>query len=389
MKKLFLSAALLLAGSLAAYGQASNGRVTTNAPTYANGSTAPLSLSTGGLLRSLSVITDGTDVALVDGSGNLSIVCSNCSGSGASDTDDSTFTAGTDVGAPIGGVVTTDDVDAGDFGIAAMTDDRALHVIVRNDDGTERTTWAATQSGTWDEVGINDSGNSITVDGTVTVTDGAGALNTIIDSGSVTVSDGAGALNVIVDSITAGDNDIGNVDLEIAGTVVATSNGAVSAQTLRVANASDNSAIPLWGHGATAAAVPANAVAIGTRADGGLAAGTAALTTPISCTDSVAIDGAASGNTELVALTASETIYVCGYSVIAAGTVNFQLIYGTGTACATGETNLTGDYNLTAQAGIVDRSPFYYGMKGAVSNALCYELSGAVAVDGVVYYTKY
>ena len=40
----------------------------------------------------------------------------------------------------------------------------------------------AQQSGTWDEVGINDSGNSITVDGT-TVTDGAGALNVICDSG--------------------------------------------------------------------------------------------------------------------------------------------------------------------------------------------------------------
>ena len=62
----------------------------------------------------------------------------------------------------------------------------------------------AAQSGTWDEVGINDSGNSITVDGTVTVTDGAGALNVIVDSGAVTVSDGAGALNVICDSGCSG-----------------------------------------------------------------------------------------------------------------------------------------------------------------------------------------
>lgn len=47
---------------------------------------------------------------------------------------------------------------------------------------------------------VGDAGGSLTVDGTVTVTDGAGALNVIVDSGSVTVSDGAGALNVIVDS---------------------------------------------------------------------------------------------------------------------------------------------------------------------------------------------
>lgn len=37
---------------------------------------------------------------------------------------------------------------------------------------------------------------------TVTITDGAGALNVIVDSGSITVTDGAGALNVIVDSGT-------------------------------------------------------------------------------------------------------------------------------------------------------------------------------------------
>ena len=52
--------------------------------------------------------------------------------------------------------------------------------------------------------------------GSVTVSDGAGALNVIVDSatlGTVTVSDGAGAMNVIVDSIAAGDNNIGNVDI--------------------------------------------------------------------------------------------------------------------------------------------------------------------------------
>lgn len=61
-------------------------------------------------------------------------------------------------------------------------------------------------------VNVQDGGNSLTVDGTVTVTDGAGALNVIVDSGTltavtsitnaVTVTDGAGALNTIVDSGT-------------------------------------------------------------------------------------------------------------------------------------------------------------------------------------------
>lgn len=56
------------------------------------------------------------------------------------------------------------------------------------------------------------SSGSVTISGSVTVTDGSGALNTIIDSGTitavttitnpVTVTDGAGALNTIVDSGT-------------------------------------------------------------------------------------------------------------------------------------------------------------------------------------------
>lgn len=44
-------------------------------------------------------------------------------------------------------------------------------------------TLAVTQSGTWDEVGINDSGNSLTVDGTVSLTDiNAGEYETVAAS---------------------------------------------------------------------------------------------------------------------------------------------------------------------------------------------------------------
>lgn len=137
-----------------------------------------------------------------------------------------------------------------------------------------------------------------------------------------------------------------------------------------------------------AAAIPANAVAIGYRSDQGLAAGTAGLTTPIICQDSVAIDTASSGNVELVALTSSETIYVCGWSVVATTAVAVQFIYGTGTACATGETNLTGAMPLAANGGIVQQSPYAF-TKAAVSNAFCIELSGAVQVSGIVNYTKF
>jgi len=45
-------------------------------------------------------------------------------------------------------------------------------------------------AGAGSAVNIQDGGNSITVDGTVTVTDGAGALNVIVDSGTVTANQG-------------------------------------------------------------------------------------------------------------------------------------------------------------------------------------------------------
>ena len=54
------------------------------------------------------------------------------------------------------------------YDTSSMSDTDELMILY--DDGVE--TVAVTQSGTWDEVGINDSGNSITVDGSVTADTG-------------------------------------------------------------------------------------------------------------------------------------------------------------------------------------------------------------------------
>ena len=77
---------------------------------------------------------------------------------------------------------------------------------------------AVTQSGTWDEVGINDSGNSITVDGTVTANLAAGT-NNIGDVDVLSIAAGDNNIgNVDIASIAAGDNNIGNVDI-VSGTI--------------------------------------------------------------------------------------------------------------------------------------------------------------------------
>lgn len=103
---------------------------------------------------------------------------------------------------------------------------------------------------------------------------------------------------------------------------------------------------------------------------------------------SAEITSATSGNLQIIALSASQVIYICGWDVIASGTVNVQLVYGTGTNCGTGETNITGVYQLTAQAGLARANGGAVQAKTAASNALCIELSGAVQVDGLLTYVK-
>lgn len=134
---------------------------------------------------------------------------------------------------------------------------------------------------------------------------------------------------------------------------------------------------------ATGAAPPANAVYIGSLTSGA----TGGLVQPfISCDSTAIYDASTNGSTELKALTSGRTVYVCGYSILSAGTVNVKLIYGTGTACATGSNNMTPAYQLTAQVGLVDGSPFSRGLKTASANALCINTSAGVAVQAIVYY---
>ncbi len=103
-------------------------------------------------------------------------------------------------------------------------------------------------------------------------------------------------------------------------------------------------------------------------------------------TSQVAIQSDASGNNEIIALTAAQTIYICKIFVIAAGTVSIQFITGTGTACATNEANISGDLTLVANVGFALNPDGQ--MKGALASAFCIENSAAIAVGGWVSYRK-
>lgn len=75
-------------------------------------------------------------------------------------------------------------------------------------------TVAVTQSGTWDEVGINDSGNSITVDYATTGSGTAtGALRVELPTNGTGVIATVGAVTAITNALPAGTNNIGDVDI--------------------------------------------------------------------------------------------------------------------------------------------------------------------------------
>lgn len=103
---------------------------------------------------------------------------------------------------------------------------------------------------------------------------------------------------------------------------------------------------------------------------------------------SVVVTGTA--DAQLVAISGSTTVYVCGWSLnAAAGTgPGFRFIYGTGSVCGTGTTGLTGIY-VMAVNGISEYGIGATALKTAAANALCLDVNGTSAdIRGVVTYVQ-
>jgi hypothetical protein len=104
------------------------------------------------------------------------------------------------------------------------------------------------------------------------------------------------------------------------------------------------------------------------------------------CPKAAIYDASTNGATQLVALGAP--IYICGFTLWSGGTVAVDLIYGTGTNCATGAVKVTPAFALTTQTGIADTSPLYRGLYVPPGQALCLNTGGGVAVQAIVYYDQ-
>lgn len=108
----------------------------------------------------------------------------------------------------------------------------------------------------------------------------------------------------------------------------------------------------------------------------------------ITCNAAAPYDAATNGSTQLVTAKQFGATYVCGFSMWSGGVNTVKFVYGTGTACATGETAITPAYSFTAQTGVQDESAVFRGLFAPEGKNLCIKTSAAVAVQANVFYLQ-
>jgi hypothetical protein len=134
--------------------------------------------------------------------------------------------------------------------------------------------------------------------------------------------------------------------------------------------------------GATGSAVPSRASYAGARSGANLVGIIQGDTT-------VAINISTATTTQLIAASGSTKIYITHYFWRSAGTTNFNFVYGTGSNCGTGTTDLFPAVAEVAQSGQVGGSGLGPVLIVPASQALCVKSSAAVQTSGTVTYTQY
>ena len=92
---------------------------------------------------------------------------------------------------------------------------------------------------------------------------------------------------------------------------------------------------------------------------------------------------------QVIALSGSTTIYVCGFMATVGGVApTYQFQYGTGSACATGTTNLTGIF-LPVVGSVNVYLPSMTAFRTIAGQALCIATGGTTpSVQGVLTYVQ-
>lgn len=92
--------------------------------------------------------------------------------------------------------------------------------------------------------------------------------------------------------------------------------------------------------------------------------------------------------TQIVALTSGKRILITSFNFHSAGTTTFKFVYGTGSNCGTGTTDLTDIYDLTASDGMTSGNGAGAILFVPAGNALCAFNSAAIHVGGSLSYDK-
>lgn len=104
---------------------------------------------------------------------------------------------------------------------------------------------------------------------------------------------------------------------------------------------------------------------------------------------SAAISITSATTTQLIPAISSESIGITAFNIIASGSGNIKLVYGTGTNCGTGQTDLTGNYPLAASSGISSGAGIGLVLIAPPGNAVCAVTSAAVTMAGSIAFVQF
>jgi hypothetical protein len=203
-------------------------------------------------------------------------------------------------------------------------------------------------------------------------------------------------------SIPAGSAIIGKVGIDqttpgttngvalvgVNGATALAGNGNTGTGSARITIATDNSALPTWGHVAVAAAPPSGATYIGALGSGATGGHVAA---PIICDNHVFKHITSATDTLAVQGVASQSIYVCGWRSRAAGVATWFLenTASTNANCSSTNTQITGVATEAANTGETVLASFWSGLKNTSGNGLCINSTGTGGVDVDVWYAQF
>jgi len=105
---------------------------------------------------------------------------------------------------------------------------------------------------------------------------------------------------------------------------------------------------------------------------------------PVSTTTTNINQSSATTYTQLVALSSGKAIYITHIHLIAAGAVNPQLVYGTGSNCGSGTTTIDGPLPLTTTSGYSAGNGLGAIMIIPAGNALCLYTDTSAQIGGAI-----